>query len=1523
MTTFCRLSGQKATGSLLLMSTLALSFFLLATPLPSLASTENPALPQNFQTNMVQAQQADSTDYYVAVNGGSDSNPGTIERPFKSIAKAIGLATPGDSIFLRGGTYRESIAMDKSGAPGAPITIQAYESEYVSISGAVEVTGWSGPDDEGIFMARVPIAQDLPIESNQVFVDGKMVPQAREPDLLDPVDPFTQQWLPMIKGKAVSLQAANGQWIRAVDRGGAAVLADADVPGPWEEFYLIDTNGGELESGDEVGFLTYDHRHYLTAENGGTAGSASDILIADREEFELWQTFRIQKLSGDGKVASGDVVALQAAKGGFLTADRTDGACGGGEVHANSATVSDCEKFTLTLDLQPLILFDENTLDLDSADNALAGSYVWGPFGHKWSLNMASVTGSAPGKLTLGETDEWWTLDEGSHGYGTIIGGRSALDSDNEWHFAQDRSGTEGTLYFKPPAGLDPNMLNVEMRQKTWAANIAASHIVLRNLDFVAGQIHLIGNANTLDNVKVNYGTHFVFRKTIGEFNGVEHGTNGVYFKGNDNVMKNSEIAYSAGSGMVMEGNGNMVKNCLIHDFGYMGTYTSGVYFKGAGATLTHSTLFNSGRDILHLGGCVDCAITHNLLHDSTLLTNDSGVIYSFGHDLQGTEIAYNWIQGVTDPNRNVSSIHLGIYLDNGSRNALIHHNLIAGLANKSGIGPNTPHEGHLICNNTIVHNRFVASAEQPDFDRIGDHSVCICDFDANAALLPAFHFEEIGECIHQRDAARNVTESWCVNPDPVYWQDASRLKVYNTQYYASFEQASIDLNAPQEIVIAANGWQIVGHPDFRPKDGSSLVDAGTVCDGVTAEITGLRPDLGAYENSGTNWIPGYSAVPRTLNDRYDVAKDRTLYVGPPGVLANDIVANGNPRAYYLVEDESGYHVDELGWYNDAWHVRNVTSDAMPAAPPSPTESTLASVSADGYPRVYYKARGLGGDYVHELAWDDAIKGWTWRDITSAATPTVTDAAVAETSPLVSTTVNGAPRVYFLTPQGHVQELAWVVDAWHHRDLTADASAPLADSGLLAVTTVTNDDPRVYYRTANGHIHELAWRSLTHVWYHRDLTAETGGDPAERRVLSATTANLEPRIYYVGATDGHINELAWFSSQWHWRDLTTAVETENGITLLPVAEGSPLSVTTIGSRGNPRVYYLGQGPDGLHIQELAWLGDRWSYLDVTAEVDNAPAVDGNAPVIAGQAMAVMNADDRPHIFYLGTDGHVHQLAWDDQWRDEDITAASGSRALRDVLFYAMSATTAKDGELTAKLVSDTQQGSLTLHEDGSFVYEPEAGFTGRDSFTYVASTGAVDSAEATVELDVTDECAPVDGNLVQNYCFVDGTLPWRTYHDAYLARDSVSSSSPFAGDQSAMITVWRWGRNIQFYQTGISLMPETTYELSFAALSNNGQDMSLYLHNHRSPYTSYGLRGVRVNLEPYWKVFTITFTTPARSDMNNARLRFWLAPYAKSGTVYQIDRVMLRPVDDLQAGAAAAASQQLVEGTVFDDEDGL
>jgi len=71
------------------------------------------------------------TTYYVATNG-SDSNNGTsLTTPFLTIAHAIGVVNPGDTILVRGGTYTGGKVVTRNGTMSAWITLENYNNETV------------------------------------------------------------------------------------------------------------------------------------------------------------------------------------------------------------------------------------------------------------------------------------------------------------------------------------------------------------------------------------------------------------------------------------------------------------------------------------------------------------------------------------------------------------------------------------------------------------------------------------------------------------------------------------------------------------------------------------------------------------------------------------------------------------------------------------------------------------------------------------------------------------------------------------------------------------------------------------------------------------------------------------------------------------------------------------------------------------------------------------------------------------------------------------------------------------------------------------------------------------------------------------------------------------------------------------------------------------------------------------------------------------------------------------------------
>lgn len=129
--------------------------------------------------------QASSDTCYVSISSGSDSNPGTLSSPFKTIQHAASVMNPGDTCIVREGVYPETVT-PPSGQEGAPVTFRAYEGESVTVSGCDPVTGWTA-EPGGLYKTSVPL--DLGPQ-NQLFADGEIMYEARYPNV-QPGDTLT------------------------------------------------------------------------------------------------------------------------------------------------------------------------------------------------------------------------------------------------------------------------------------------------------------------------------------------------------------------------------------------------------------------------------------------------------------------------------------------------------------------------------------------------------------------------------------------------------------------------------------------------------------------------------------------------------------------------------------------------------------------------------------------------------------------------------------------------------------------------------------------------------------------------------------------------------------------------------------------------------------------------------------------------------------------------------------------------------------------------------------------------------------------------------------------------------------------------------------------------------------------------------------------------------------------------------------------------------------------------------------
>ena len=117
-----------------------------------------------------------SAEYFVSTDG-DDSNPGTFEKPWKHVQRAVSTLTPGDICTIRAGMYYEEVTI--SGLQGTkenPIMFRSYPGETVTFDGTVPITSSWRMYKGDIFMTT--LEEDI----WQLFVDGEMQINARWPN---------------------------------------------------------------------------------------------------------------------------------------------------------------------------------------------------------------------------------------------------------------------------------------------------------------------------------------------------------------------------------------------------------------------------------------------------------------------------------------------------------------------------------------------------------------------------------------------------------------------------------------------------------------------------------------------------------------------------------------------------------------------------------------------------------------------------------------------------------------------------------------------------------------------------------------------------------------------------------------------------------------------------------------------------------------------------------------------------------------------------------------------------------------------------------------------------------------------------------------------------------------------------------------------------------------------------------------------------------------------------------------------
>jgi hypothetical protein len=127
-----------------------------------------------------------------------------------------------------------------------------------------------------------------------------------------------------------------------------------------------------------------------------------------------------------------------------------------------------------------------------------------------------------------------------------------------------------------------------------------------------------------------------------------------------------------------------------------------------------------------------------------------------------------------------------------------------------------------------------------------------------------------------------------------------------------------------------------------------------------------------------------------------------------------------------------------------------------------------------------------------------------------------------------------------------------------------------------------------------------------------------------------------------------------WDSTWSPNDITTLAGAPGAAT------GSTLTGITFLQPGNDtqHVFYLTS--DG-HVHELNWSGGTWLTNDITS-IAGAPAAIGGSPMTSF-TFTPRTGGNQEHVYFFTADGHVHELVWiSGVWSTNDITILAGAPA---------------------------------------------------------------------------------------------------------------------------------------------------------------------------------------------------------------------------------------------------------------------
>lgn len=428
----------------------------------------------------------------------------------------------------------------------------------------------------------------------------------------------------------------------------------------------------------------------------------------------------------------------------------------------------------------------------------------------------------------------------GLEGNRFFIAARGALDAPGEWwHDVEQRE-----LLLIAPDGLEPrqNAVSVKARVAGMGGN-GVSNIVISGLEFHKCNVRFAQSRRI-----VLRGCRFLYPSTPKLFPGLktaEKLQKNLRIEGDENVLERCLIEWAVDGALEVEGSGNRVENCIVHDSNLHGRHPGpGITIDGAESLanartrrtgtstgnekaaarapspniIRRNTVYNVGGVAIYPRGASPAKVEYCHVFNVGLYCVDVSSLYvPIGRRMSGTVVNHNWLHDIRG---------IGYRVDIQGRDIVFHHNLVW----NASVGCKMQGfqlEGY---NNTLVVNNL------------------------KGGLIVVFE-PEISSAERAGWRVRNnVAYSFL---DRMSWRSDYKNAEREFVLPLTSEPGAIDSNAT--LVPGSEGQFFVdpAQYDFRPKPGGPLDGTGVLVPGIAEGNGGRSPSIGALETGETQWVAG------------------------------------------------------------------------------------------------------------------------------------------------------------------------------------------------------------------------------------------------------------------------------------------------------------------------------------------------------------------------------------------------------------------------------------------------------------------------------------------------------------------------------------------------------------------------------------------------------------------------------------------------------------------------------------------